>query len=107
MIVVEDSAAKKVLELIVKEGDPDLKLRISVAGGGCSGFQYHFSFDKTVDQGDFVVENYGVKIVIDSLSMQYLNESVISYEESLAGAQFVIKNPNVTSTCGCGSSFSA
>ena len=102
-----DSAASKVKELIQEEGNPELKLRVFVTGGGCSGFQYGFTFDENLGDGDTVVENHGVKLLIDPMSFQYLAGSEIDYQEGLQGSQFVIKNPNATTTCGCGSSFSA
>lgn len=106
-IVFTDSAATKVRELIVEEGNPDLKLRVFVTGGGCSGFQYGFTFDEIVNDDDTTMEKNGVTLLIDPMSYQYLVGAEIDYTEGLEGAQFVIKNPNATSTCGCGSSFSA
>jgi len=105
-VVFSDNAASKVSELIADEGNPDLKLRIFVSGGGCSGFQYGFTFDDTTGEEDTVVEKSGVSLLIDPMSFQYLTGAVIDYEEGLEGSRFVIKNPNATSTCGCGSSFS-
>ncbi len=102
-----DSAAEKVRELIEEEGNRDLKLRIYVSGGGCSGFQYGFTFDENINDGDTAVENGGVTLLIDPMSFQYLVGAEIDYSEGLEGAQFVIRNPNATTTCGCGSSFSA
>ncbi|HWT53174.1 MAG TPA: iron-sulfur cluster insertion protein ErpA [Rhodocyclaceae bacterium] len=102
-----DSAANKVKELIVEEGNDALKLRVFVSGGGCSGFQYGFTFDETVNEDDTTLEKNGVTLLIDSMSYQYLVGAEIDYTEGLEGSQFVIKNPNATSTCGCGSSFSA
>ena len=102
-----DSAASKVAELIAEEGNPDLKLRVFVQGGGCSGFQYGFTFDETVNEDDTTMTKNGVKLLIDSMSYQYLLGAEIDYKEDINGAQFVIKNPTVSSTCGCGSSFSA
>lgn len=104
---VTEAAAKKVLELINEEQDPELKLRVFVSGGGCSGFQYGFTFEKAPAADDFVFPAFGVEIVIDAMSMQYLQGAKIDYQESLEGAQFVITNPNAVTTCGCGSSFSA
>jgi iron-sulfur cluster insertion protein len=101
-----DAAAGKVRQLIQEEKNPDLKLRVYVTGGGCSGFQYGFSFDETVNDGDIVVDNAGVSLVIDPMSYQYLVGAEIDYKEGLEGAQFVVSNPNATTTCGCGSSFS-
>jgi iron-sulfur cluster insertion protein len=100
-----DSAANKVAELIAEEGNPELKLRVFVQGGGCSGFQYGFTFDEAVNEDDTTMVKNGVKLLIDSMSYQYLVGAEIDYKEDLNGAQFVIKNPNVTNTCGCGSSF--
>jgi iron-sulfur cluster insertion protein len=102
-----DSAANKVKELIVEEGNDALKLRVFVSGGGCSGFQYGFTFDEAVNEDDTTLEKNGVTLLIDSMSYQYLVGAEIDYTEGLEGSQFVIKNPNATSTCGCGSSFSA
>ena len=106
-LLFSDSAASKVKELIDEEGNPDLKLRVFVTGGGCSGFQYGFTFDEVQNDDDTVMEKNGVMLLIDPMSFQYLAGAVIDYSEGLEGAQFVIKNPNATSTCGCGSSFSA
>jgi iron-sulfur cluster insertion protein len=102
-----DSAAAKVKQLIDEEGNADLKLRVFVTGGGCSGFQYGFTFDETTNDDDTVMEKGGVTLLIDPMSYQYLVGAEIDYSESVEGAQFVIKNPNATSSCGCGSSFSA
>lgn len=101
-----DSAANKVKALIEEEGNPDLKLRVFVTGGGCSGFQYGFTFDEVKNEDDFVMEKNGVTLLIDPMSMQYLMGAEIDYTEGLEGAQFVIRNPNAVTTCGCGSSFS-
>jgi iron-sulfur cluster insertion protein len=101
-----DAAAGKVKKLILEEKNPNLKLRIYVTGGGCSGFQYGFSFDETVNEGDVVVDKAGVSLVIDPMSYQYLIGAEVDYTEGLEGAQFVIRNPNAATTCGCGSSFS-
>ena len=106
-LVFSDSAATKVKQLIDEEGNPDLKLRVFVQGGGCSGFQYGFTFDEVVNEDDTTMVKNGVTLLIDSMSYQYLVGAEIDYKEDLEGAQFVIKNPNATSTCGCGSSFSA
>ncbi|MCX7170542.1 MAG: iron-sulfur cluster insertion protein ErpA, partial [Proteobacteria bacterium] len=102
-----DSAANKVKELIAEEGNADLKLRVFVSGGGCSGFQYGLTFDEVKNDDDTVLEKAGVTLLIDPMSYQYLVGAEIDYSEGLEGSQFVIKNPNATSTCGCGSSFSA
>ncbi len=106
-LVFTDSAALKVKDLIEEEGNNDLKLRVFVQGGGCSGFQYGFTFDEETNEDDTIMEKSGVTLLIDSMSYQYLVGAEIDYKEDLEGAQFVIKNPNATTTCGCGSSFSA
>jgi iron-sulfur cluster insertion protein len=102
-----DNAANKVKELIDEEGNLELKLRVFVTGGGCSGFQYGFTFDEELSEDDTVMRKNGVTLLIDPMSYQYLVGAEIDYKEDLEGAQFVIKNPNAVSTCGCGSSFSA
>ena len=104
--VFTDSAANRVKELIEEEGNPDLKLRVFVTGGGCSGFQYGFTFDEETGEDDTTMEKNGVTLLVDPMSYQYLVGAEIDYTDGLEGAQFVIKNPNATSTCGCGSSFS-
>jgi len=101
-----DAAAFKVKSLIEEEQNDNLKLRVFVTGGGCSGFQYGFTFDEAINDGDTEVENQGVKLLIDPMSFQYLVGAEIDYTEGLEGSQFVIRNPNATTTCGCGSSFS-
>jgi iron-sulfur cluster insertion protein len=101
-----ESAANKVKALVEEEKNPNLKLRVSVDGGGCSGFQYAFAFDENVNDDDTVVEKNGATILVDVTSMQYLNGSEVDYLEGLEGARFVVNNPNAKSTCGCGSSFS-
>jgi len=101
-----DSAVAKVRELIEEEENPDLKLRAFVTGGGCSGFQYGFSFDENQEDDDTVIEKDGVKLLVDSMSYQYLVGATVDYQEGLQGSQFVVINPNASSTCGCGSSFS-
>lgn len=105
-LVFSKAAATKVKELIVEEGNDELMLRVFVSGGGCSGFQYGFTFDESITDGDTVVEKGGVKLLIDPMSYQYLIGAEIDYTEGLEGAQFVIRNPNAQTTCGCGSSFS-
>ena len=105
-LVFTESAASKVKELIDEEGNTELKLRVFVSGGGCSGFQYGFTFDEEINEDDAQVDKNGVKLLIDAMSYQYLVGAEIDYQEGIDGAQFVIKNPNATSTCGCGSSFS-
>ncbi|MCE5393011.1 MAG: iron-sulfur cluster insertion protein ErpA [Acidithiobacillus sp.] len=107
VMTLTNSAAEKIKALIEEEGTPDLKLRVFVTGGGCSGFQYGFTFDENVNEGDTEVEQFGVSLLVDPMSYQYLVGAEIDYTEGLEGAQFVIKNPNATTTCGCGSSFSA
>jgi iron-sulfur cluster insertion protein len=106
-MVFTDAAATKVKELIDEEGNAELKLRVFVTGGGCSGFQYGFTFDEVTNEDDTVMQKNGVTLLVDPMSFQYLVGAEIDYQEGLEGAQFVIKNPNATSTCGCGSSFSA
>lgn len=101
-----DSAASKVGDLIADEGNDNLKLRVYISGGGCSGFQYGFTFDEEVNEDDTAIENAGVTVLIDSMSIQYLTGAEIDYSEELSGSQFVIRNPNAATTCGCGSSFS-
>ena len=105
-VLRRDSAAAKVKDLVDEEGNPDLKLRVFVQGGGCSGFQYGFTFDEVVNEDDTQMNKNGVTLLIDAMSLQYLAGAEIDYKEDLQGAQFVIKNPNATTTCGCGSSFS-
>ena len=105
-LIFTDSAAAKVKSLLDEEGNQALKLRVFVSGGGCSGFQYGFTFDEVTNQDDTVMEKNGVQLLIDPMSFQYLTGAEIDYSEGLEGAQFVIRNPNASSTCGCGSSFS-
>jgi iron-sulfur cluster insertion protein len=105
-IVFTDAAADKVRELILEENNDRLKLRVFISGGGCSGFQYGFTFDENVQEGDTQVQKAGVTLLVDPMSFQYLIGAEIDYTEGLEGAQFVIRNPNATTTCGCGSSFS-
>ncbi len=116
LIIFTDAAASKVKELIDEEANPKLNLRIYIMGGGCSGFQYGFKFDETINSDDYVVEKVvsnrdgvagSVKLLCDPLSFQYLQEATIDYKEDVNGSQFVIRNPNAKTTCGCGSSFSA
>ena len=106
-ITIDESAADKLKQLIAEEDNPSLKLRIFVEGGGCSGFQYGFTFDEEQNEDDFVIQQHDVTILVDAMSMQYLQGSNIGYKKSLMGEQFEIKNPNATSKCGCGSSFAA
>lgn len=106
LLVFTDAAANKVKNLIEEENNDELKLRVFVSGGGCSGFQYGFTFDENVQDGDTKIEKNGVMLLVDPMSFQYLSGAEIDYKEDLEGSQFVIKNPNATTTCGCGSSFS-
>lgn len=101
-----DAAARKVKGLIEEEENPELKLRVYVTGGGCSGFQYGFTFDEKVNDGDMVIEKEAVKLVVDPMSLQYLMGGTVDYTEGLHGARFLVDNPNAETTCGCGSSFS-
>ncbi len=105
-LVFTDAAALKVSDLIAQEDNNALKLRVFISGGGCSGFQYGFTFDEEVQEGDVEIENQGVKLLIDPMSIQYLIDAEIDYKEDLEGSRFVIRNPNAATTCGCGSSFS-
>ena len=105
-LVFTDAAASKVKTLIAEEGNNALKLRVYVTGGGCSGFQYGFSFDENINEGDTVIEKDGVTFLVDPMSYQYLMGAELDYQEGLMGAQFMINNPNASTTCGCGSSFS-
>ena len=105
-LIFSVAAASKVKELIQDEGNDALMLRVFISGGGCSGFQYGFTFDEKIGEGDTVIENEGVKLLVDPMSFQYLSGAEIDYSEGMEGAQFVIRNPNATTTCGCGSSFS-
>jgi iron-sulfur cluster insertion protein len=104
-VIFTDAAAEKVGELITEESNPNLKLRVFISGGGCSGFQYGFTFDESIEDGDSQIENQGVMLLIDPMSVQYLMGAEIDYKEDLQGAQFIIRNPNAQTTCGCGSSF--
>ncbi len=105
-IQMTDAAANKVKTLITEEENPELKLRVYITGGGCSGFQYGFTFDEKINEGDTVVEKSGVTMVIDPMSLQYLVGGSVDYTEGLEGSRFTVTNPNATTTCGCGSSFS-
>ncbi|MFN2360859.1 MAG: iron-sulfur cluster insertion protein ErpA [Marinobacter sp.] len=105
-VFFSDSAVAKVRELVEEEDNSDLKLRVFVTGGGCSGFQYGFSFDEARDDEDTVIEKDGVMLLVDPMSYQYLVGATVDYQEGLQGSQFVVQNPNASSTCGCGSSFS-
>jgi iron-sulfur cluster insertion protein len=104
--VFTDAAAARVKKLIEEEGNPNLKLRVKVDGGGCSGFQYGFEFDENVGDDDVQIENGGVAMLVDAMSMRFLAGAEVDYKEDLEGARFIINNPNASSTCGCGSSFS-
>jgi iron-sulfur cluster insertion protein len=105
-IEFSEAAAKKVLTLIQEEENPELKLRVYVTGGGCSGFQYGFTFDEKVNEGDMTIEKESVTLVIDPMSLQYLVGGIVDYTEGLEGSRFFVNNPNATTTCGCGASFS-
>lgn len=107
LLAFTDNAVDKVKSLMLEEGNPELKLRVFVTGGGCSGFQYGFTFEEEISEDDFKLQKSGVTLLVDSMSYQYLSGAEIDYKESINGSQFVIKNPNATTTCGCGSSFSA
>ncbi len=104
-LVFSNSAALKVKELIEEEQNTALKLRVYITGGGCSGFQYGFTFDENLEEGDTAVENEGVQLLVDPMSFQYLMGAEIDYQDDLEGARFIIRNPNAQTTCGCGSSF--
>lgn len=103
---VTQRAVDKVKNLVAEEGNPDLKLRVFVTGGGCSGFQYGFSFDEAVAEDDSLVEKDGVAVIVDALSFQYLAGAEVDYTEGLEGSRFIVNNPNAATTCGCGASFS-
>ena len=100
------SAANKIEQLLIEENNPDLKLRVFVTGGGCAGFQYGFTFDECPQEDDFCIPSQGQQVLVDSLSMQYLNNATVDYQVSLEGSRFVVENPEAETTCGCGSSFS-
>lgn len=104
-LIFTDAAAAKVKDLLIDEGNPDLKLRVFVQGGGCSGFQYGFTFDETINEDDTAIDKDGVQLLVDPMSFQYLVGAEIDYKEDIEGSQFVIRNPNASTTCGCGSSF--
>ncbi|GAB2892728.1 iron-sulfur cluster insertion protein ErpA [Microbulbifer echini] len=105
-LVVTDKAVAKVKSLLEEEGNPDLKLRVFVTGGGCSGFSYGFTFDELVADDDAIIEKDGIQVLVDAMSYPYLVGANVDYEEGLAGSRFLVQNPNASSTCGCGSSFS-
>ena len=106
MITLSEEAVDKVRDLIAEENNPNIKLRIFVQGGGCSGFSYGFTFDEVAEDDDFDLDFDGVHLLVDSMSAQYLTGASVDYKEELMGSQFTISNPNATTTCGCGSSFS-
>ncbi len=106
MMTITESAKVKILDLLLEEGNPNLSLRTFVQGGGCSGFSYGFTFDEVTNEDDFEIPLEKVKVLVDAMSMQYLQGASIDYKDDLSGSQFVITNPNAQSTCGCGSSFS-
>ena len=105
-LTFSDTAAKRVHVLIAEEENPNLKLRVYITGGGCSGFQYGFTFDESVNEGDTTIVNCDVTLVVDPMSLQYLIGGVVDYTEGLEGSRFFVSNPNATTTCGCGASFS-
>jgi iron-sulfur cluster insertion protein len=105
-VEITQSAINKITDLLAEEGNPNLKLRTFVQGGGCSGFQYGFTFDEEQTEDDFVIQRDGMTLLIDAMSMQYMIGATIDYKEELMGSSFTIKNPNAQTTCGCGSSFS-
>jgi iron-sulfur cluster insertion protein len=107
VLFITNAAANKVLQLITEENDPSLSLRVYIQGGGCAGFQYGFGFDTNVKDDDTIINKDGIRILVDSLSLQYLHGATVDYVKNLQGEHFVVKNPNANTTCGCGSSFSA
>jgi iron-sulfur cluster insertion protein len=106
MVEITDSAVVKIKDVLAEENNPSLFLRMFVQGGGCSGFQYGFTLDEEKNEDDFAIEKQGITVMVDSMSYQYLAGATVDYKEDITGSQFVIKNPNAQSTCGCGSSFS-
>lgn len=106
MLTLTDNAVNKIKDLLAEENNPGIKLRTFVQGGGCSGMQYGFTFDEEQNEDDFVIEKDGVIVLIDSMSMQYMNNATVDFKEDLMGSSFTIDNPNAQTTCGCGSSFS-
>jgi iron-sulfur cluster insertion protein len=106
MLTLSNSCVEKIKDLVAEENNPNLKLRVFVQGGGCSGMSYGFTFDEEQNDDDFNIEKDGISLLVDSMSMTYLNDAEIDYKEDLMGATFSIKNPNAQTTCGCGSSFS-
>lgn len=105
MITLTESAVRKIADILAEENNPAVKLRTFVQGGGCSGFSYGFTLDEEQNEDDFTIEENGIVVLVDSMSMQYLQGATIDYKEELMGSNFVISNPNATTTCGCGSSF--
>jgi len=105
-MILEDTAVAKLKDILAEENNPNVKLRVFVQGGGCSGMQYGFTLDEEQNEDDFIVERDGIKVLVDSMSMQYLNEATIDYKDDIMGASFIINNPMAQTTCGCGSSFS-
>lgn len=105
-VIVTDAAVAKIKDILAEDGNPNVCLRVFVQGGGCSGFQYGFTLDESINEDDFITEKDGVKFLVDSMSAQYLTEASIDFVDDLQGASFKINNPNATTTCGCGSSFS-
>jgi iron-sulfur cluster insertion protein len=106
MIEITEAAMLKIADILAEENNPNIKLRTFVQGGGCSGFSYGFTLDEEQNEDDFVIDKPGVVVLIDSMSMQYLQGSTVDYKDDLTGSSFTIKNPNAQTTCGCGSSFS-
>lgn len=106
MITITDSAIDKIRDILAEENNPKIKLRVFVQGGGCSGFSYGFTLDEEHNEDDFEFDHQGVQVLVDSMSAQYLQGATINYKDELMGSSFVIDNPNATTTCGCGSSFS-
>ncbi len=107
LLKLTSAAGARIRQLITEEGNPELKLRVYITGGGCSGFQYGFGFETEVNEDDYRLEQEGVTLLVDALSMPYLESAEIDYAEDLQGERFIIRNPNATTTCGCGSSFAA
>jgi len=106
MITLTENAVVKIKDILAEENNPDIRLRVFVQGGGCSGFSYSFTLDEMQNEDDFVIEQSGLAVLVDAMSSQYLQGADVDYREDITGSQFVIKNPNAQSTCGCGSSFS-
>ena len=105
-IQLSASAANKIQQLVLEEMNPDLKFRVYIIGGGCSGFQYGFAFEEDITEGDMLIENHGVSMMVDPMSFPYLAGSEVDYSEGLEGSRFIVNNPNAVTTCGCGASFS-